>query len=62
MLLVALALTNVIAIKQMDANARRVIIATDLFDQLETATGANRAFLTLRYWLTDQAVSQLPES
>jgi len=59
LLLVALAVTNLIAIRQMDANAGRVVAATDLFDQLEAATGANRAFLVLRYWLTDLAVSQL---
>ena len=59
LLLIALAITNVIAIRQMDENAGRVITATGLFDQLEAASGANRAFGTLRYWLTDLAVSQL---
>jgi len=59
LLLAALAVTNVIVIRQMDANAARVTAATDLFEELEAASGANRAFSNVRYWLTDLAVSLL---
>jgi signal transduction histidine kinase/DNA-binding response OmpR family regulator len=59
LVLIALAITSVIIIRQMDVNAGRVITATDLFEQLDAAGGANREFGNLRYWLTDLAVSQL---
>ncbi len=59
LLLVALVITNIIAIRQMDANAQRVIAATDLFEELEAVSGANREFANVRYWLTDLAVSML---
>lgn len=59
LLLIALVLTNVVVIRQMNANAERVITATNLFEKLEAASGANRAFGDLRYWLTDLSVSML---
>jgi len=62
LLLFALALTNIIAVEQMDTNAQRVYSATDLFDELEALSGANREFANVRYWLTDLALSQLTTS
>jgi signal transduction histidine kinase/DNA-binding response OmpR family regulator len=59
LLLIALVVTNFIVIRQMDANAERVTAATDLFEELEAASGANREFGDVRYWLTDLAVSML---
>ena len=59
LLLIALVVTNLIVIRQMDANAERVIAATDLFEELDAASGANQEFGNLRYWLTDLAVSML---
>jgi signal transduction histidine kinase/CheY-like chemotaxis protein/BMFP domain-containing protein YqiC len=59
LLLAALVITNIIVIRQMDANAKRVTAATDVFEELEAVGGASRAFGDIRYWLTDLAVSQL---
>ena len=55
LLLIALVITNVVVIRQMDASAKRVMAATDMFDELEAASGANRQFGDIRYWLTDLA-------
>ena len=38
---------------------QRIAAATELFEQLEAANGANGAFGNIRYWLTDLAVSLL---
>ena len=59
LLLFALLATNLIVIRQLAANATRVAAATELFEQLEAASGANQAFASVRYWLTDLAVSML---
>ena len=59
LLLGALVITNVIVIRELYRNSQRIVDATDLFDQLETASGANGAFGDIRYWMTDVAVSQL---
>ncbi len=59
LLLIALVVTNIIVIRQMDANSKRVIAATGLFEELEAASGATREFGNIRYWLTDLAVSLL---
>ena len=59
MLLFALLATNLMVIRQMATNAERVAAATELFEQLEAASGANQAFANVRYWLTDLAVSML---
>jgi signal transduction histidine kinase/DNA-binding response OmpR family regulator/HAMP domain-containing protein len=62
LLLLALIITNVVAVRQMDDNADRVYAATDLFDEFEAITGASREFANVRYWLTDLALSQLTTS
>jgi signal transduction histidine kinase/CheY-like chemotaxis protein/HAMP domain-containing protein len=62
LLLIALVVTNVVVIRQMDADAERVTAATDVFAELEAASAANREFANVRYWLTDLAVSQLTNS
>jgi len=62
LLLLALVVTNVVAIRQMDDNADRVYAATDLFDEFEAVTGASREFANVRYWLADLALSQLTTS
>ena len=59
LLLAALIITNVIVIRELNANSKRITAATDLFDQLEAANGASTAFGNVRYWLTDLAVSLL---
>ena len=59
LLLFALLVTNLIVIRQLAANAERVASATELFEELESASGANQAFANVRYWLTDLAVSML---
>jgi signal transduction histidine kinase/DNA-binding response OmpR family regulator len=59
LLLIALVVTNIIIIRQMDANAQRAAAATELFEALDAAGGASREFGNIRYWLTDLAVSQL---
>ena len=59
MLLLALLATNLIVIRQLAANATRVVAATELFEELEAASGANQEFGNIRYWLTDLAVSML---
>jgi signal transduction histidine kinase/CheY-like chemotaxis protein len=62
LLLLALVVTNIVAIRQMDDNADRVYAATDLFDEFEAVTGASREFANVRYWLADLALSQLTTS
>jgi signal transduction histidine kinase/DNA-binding response OmpR family regulator/HAMP domain-containing protein len=62
LLLLALVVTNIVAIRQMDDNADRVYVATDLFDEFEAVTGASREFANVRYWLADLALSQLTTS
>ena len=42
-----------------DSNAERVISTTDLFEELDAASGATQEFGNIRYWLTDLAVSML---
>ncbi len=59
LLLGALIITNAIVIRQLYRNSERIVGATELFDRLEAANGANQAFGDIRYWLTDLAVSQL---
>jgi signal transduction histidine kinase/CheY-like chemotaxis protein len=59
LLLAGMIATNLIVIRELDNNARRITRATDLFDQLEAANGASTAFGNVRYWLTDLAVSLL---
>ena len=59
LLLLALVVTNLIVIRQMDSNAERVISTTDLFEELDAASGATQEFGNIRYWLTDLAVSML---
>ncbi|MFC7400022.1 response regulator [Chelatococcus sp. GCM10030263] len=59
LLLAGMVATNLIVIRELDNNARRITRATELFDQLEAANGASTAFGNVRYWLTDLAVSLL---
>ncbi|MGF7160935.1 signal transduction histidine kinase/CheY-like chemotaxis protein/HAMP domain-containing protein [Rhodoligotrophos appendicifer] len=58
-LLAALIITNVIVIRELNGTSARIAGATQLFEQLEAANGANTAFGNVRYWLTDLAVSLL---
>src|SRR5690606_34859268 len=59
LLLGALVLTNFIVIRELYGSSDRIVAATELFDQLEAAAGANETFGDIRYWMTDLAVSQL---
>jgi signal transduction histidine kinase/DNA-binding response OmpR family regulator len=59
LLLGALILTNVIIVRELYRSSERIVGATQLFEQLEAASGANEAFGDIRYWMTDLAVSQL---
>jgi signal transduction histidine kinase/CheY-like chemotaxis protein len=59
LLLGALVVTNAIVIGELYRNSRRIKAATELFEQLEAASGANESFGDIRYWMTDLAVSQL---
>jgi signal transduction histidine kinase/CheY-like chemotaxis protein/HAMP domain-containing protein len=59
LLLAGLIVTNVIVIRELNANAERMTAATDYFAELEAANGASTAFGNIRYWLTDLSVSLL---
>jgi signal transduction histidine kinase/DNA-binding response OmpR family regulator len=58
-LLIALIVTNLVVIRELNGSAARIGAATELFEQLEAANGAATAFGNIRYWLTDLAVSLL---
>jgi len=55
----ALALTSALIIRELYRSAQSNIAATQYFEQLEAASGANETFGDIRYWMTDLAVSQL---
>ena len=59
LLLGALVITSAILIQALYWNSRSVAAATEYFERLEAASGANEAFGDIRYWMTDLAVSQL---
>ena len=51
--------TSAILIRELYLNSQSVAAATEYFERLEAANGANEAFGDIRYWMTDLAVSQL---
>jgi signal transduction histidine kinase/CheY-like chemotaxis protein/HAMP domain-containing protein len=59
LLLGALVGTSALIIQELYRNSQIIVAATEFFEQLEAANGANRAFGEVRYWMTDLAVSQL---
>jgi len=59
LLLGALVVTSAILIRELYRNSQSVAAATEYFERLEAASGANEAFGDIRYWMTDVAVSQL---
>ena len=59
LLLGALIVTNAIVVRELYRSSERIVAATELFEQLEAASGANESFGDIRYWMTDLAVSQL---
>ena len=59
LLLGALVITSAILIQALYRNSQSIAAATEYFERLEAANGANEAFGDIRYWMTDLAVSQL---